>query len=281
MAGDIEAAVKYVEAELAGKQTAEGFAWIVGAGPGDPELLTLKAARALGKADTILHDRLVAPAILELGRRDAEFISVGKQAGKASISQDEINALLVEKVAAGHQVCRLKGGDPFIFGRGGEEIDALENAGLPWQVIPGITAASGCAAEAGVPLTHREIARSVLFVTASNTDDADPDWEAISKAADTLVFYMAVSKLAHICAGLVAAGKAADCPALLIENGTTDRQRMLRGTLATLASLAEAARVKSPAVLLVGPVAELARLTSGNELDEPADHWAPAAKLVG
>ena len=281
MTGNIEAAVKGIEAEIAGKRTMEGFAWIVGAGPGDPELLTLKAAKALGSADTILHDRLVAPTILELGRRDAEFISVGKQAGKASISQEEINALLVEKVAAGNQVCRLKGGDPFIFGRGGEEIDALETAGLPWQVIPGITAASGCAAEAGAPLTHREMARSVLFVTASNADDADPDWEAISKAADTLVFYMAVGKLAHVCANLSAAGKGADCPALLIENGTTDRQRMIRGTLDTLASLADKAQAKSPAVLLVGPVTELARLASGNDLDEQAGLWAPVAKIAG
>jgi len=144
--GNLDAAGQNIEAELAGNTTQTGIAWIVGAGPGDPELLTLKAARVLASADIILHDRLVAPAILEFARKDAEFISVGKQAGKASISQAEINRLLIQHVAAGKRVCRLKGGDPFIFGRGGEELEALAEAGLPWQVIPGITAASGCAA---------------------------------------------------------------------------------------------------------------------------------------
>jgi uroporphyrin-III C-methyltransferase/precorrin-2 dehydrogenase/sirohydrochlorin ferrochelatase len=284
LAGDTQAATQTMQQELdrpEDNSSNNGFAWIIGAGPGDPELLTLKAARILTQADVILHDRLVAPGILELARREAEFISVGKEAGKASISQQEINALLISKVQSGKRVCRLKGGDPFIFGRGGEEIEALQQAGLPWQVIPGITAASGCAAASGVPLTHREIARSVLFVTATTADDAEPDWDAIVRAGDTLVFYMAINKLEHICNSLRDAGKQDDCPALLIENGTTDRQRMIRGTLTTLNSDATDAGVKSPAILMVGKVTELAQILN-NENPATAEHqWAPAAPATG
>jgi uroporphyrin-III C-methyltransferase/precorrin-2 dehydrogenase/sirohydrochlorin ferrochelatase len=285
LAGETQAATATMQQELNqpadAANTRDGFAWIIGAGPGDPELLTLKAARVLAQADVILHDRLVAPAILELARREAEFISVGKQAGKTTISQQDINALLVSKVHAGKRVCRLKGGDPFIFGRGGEEVEALQQAGLPWQVIPGITAASGCAAASGVPLTHREIARSVLFITASTADETEPDWEAIARAGDTLVFYMALSKLEHICASLRNAGKQDDCPALVIENGTTDRQRMIRGTLATLSANAQQAQITSPAILMVGAVTELAQLLGSAQLDNAEHQWAPAAKAAG
>jgi uroporphyrin-III C-methyltransferase/precorrin-2 dehydrogenase/sirohydrochlorin ferrochelatase len=280
MAGNPAEAKKSIQAALAEAPMEEGFAWIVGAGPGDPELLTLKAARALASADVILHDRLVAPAILDMARKDAEYISVGKQAGKPSISQHEINTLLVEHVSAGKTVCRLKGGDPFIFGRGGEEIEALNAAGLPWQVIPGITAASGCAAAAGVPLTHRNIARSVTIITAFTADESEPDWQSLRHAEQTLVFYMVVNKLEHICTSLIAAGKPGDCPALIIENGTTERQRMINGTLATMPINARDAQVESPAVLMVGPVTELANIVTDEDMTSFSNEiWSAAAKL--
>lgn len=280
MAGDMTKARVNIESAIAEQPVTEGFAWIVGAGPGDPELLTLKAARVLATADTILHDRLIAPSILNLARKDAEFIAVGKQAGRPSISQDEINALLVERVVAGKTVCRLKGGDPFIFGRGGEEIAALDAAGLPWQVIPGITAAAGCAAAAGVPLTHRHVARSVTFVTAYTADETEPDWPSLCHSDQTLVFYMATSKLEHICNSLMAAGKSGDCPALLVENGTTDRQRMIRGTLNTLPSRTANVQVKSPAILMIGPTMELVKIIADNDSDPLVDdNWAPAASM--
>jgi uroporphyrin-III C-methyltransferase/precorrin-2 dehydrogenase/sirohydrochlorin ferrochelatase len=284
LAGDTRAATQTMQQELDRPAEAtlnNGFAWIIGAGPGDPELLTLKAARILAQADVILHDRLVAPTILELARREAEFISVGKQAGKASISQQEINALLIKHVQSGKRVCRLKGGDPLIFGRGGEEIEALQQAGLPWQVIPGITAASGCAAASGVPLTHRDTARSVLFITGTTADGSEPDWDAIVRAGDTLVFYMAANKLERICNSLRNAGKQADCPALLIENGTTDRQRMIRGTLTTLHSDATEAQAKNPAILIVGAVTDLGQILSNEDPTSSEHQWAAAAPAAG
>jgi siroheme synthase len=183
-------------------------------------------------------------------------------------------------VSAGKTVCRLKGGDPFIFGRGGEETEALNAAGLPWQVIPGITAASGCAAAAGVPLTHRSVARSLTIITAFTADESDPDWQSLCRAEQTLVFYMAVSKLQHICTSLIAAGKAGDCPALIIENGTTERQRMIKGTLDTMATHATNARVESPAVLMVGPVTELANIATHEDMTSFGNEiWSAAANL--
>ena len=280
LSGDMAAAEASMRAMLSQHNVSDGEAWIVGAGPGDPELLTLKAARALRDADVILHDRLVAPAILEMARKDAEFISVGKQAGKPSISQDEINTRLVELVAAGHRVCRLKGGDPFIFGRGGEEIAALQAAGLRWQVVPGITAAGGCAAATGIPLTHRQTARSLLLTTASTADgDADaPDWQALSRPEQTVVFYMGVSKTANICSKLIAAGQNPNCPAAIIENGCTPRQRVITGTLKSLPQLAENARIASPALLIIGEVAALAVATPQDKTPtETTSFWSAAA----
>ncbi len=214
LAGDTGDAA--LQAALDGTQADTGIGLITGAGPGDPELLTLAAIRALNTADVILYDNLVAPAILDLARRDAEFIAVGKTAGQPSVSQADINAQLVALVGAGKRVCRIKGGDPFIFGRGGEEIEALEAAGLPWRVIPGITAAAGCAAAAGIPLTHRDVARTLSLTTAQTRDASEPDWPALAGAQQTAVFYMAVARLEQTCAALVAAGRPADCPALLI-----------------------------------------------------------------
>jgi uroporphyrin-III C-methyltransferase/precorrin-2 dehydrogenase/sirohydrochlorin ferrochelatase len=280
LSGDMAAAEESMRAMLNQRTVSDGEAWIVGAGPGDPELLTLKAARALRDADVILHDRLVAPAILDMARKDAEFISVGKQAGKPSISQDEINKQLVELVTAGHRVCRLKGGDPFIFGRGGEEIAALEAAGLRWQVVPGITAASGCAAATGIPLTHRHTARSLLLTTASTADDDGdaPDWQALSRPEQTVVFYMGVSKTGSICSNLIDAGQSPACPAAIIENGCTPRQRVITGTLESLPQLAENARITSPALLIIGEVAALAVAPTQDEAStNTSPFWSAAA----
>ena len=279
LAGDEQLAAKQMEALLDGNPDTSGYAWIAGAGPGDPELLTLKTARALASADVILHDRLVSAAILDMARRDAEFISVGKEAGKPSISQAAINELLVEKVAAGHRVCRLKGGDPFIFGRGGEEIEALQAAGLPWEVIPGITAASGCAAATGTPLTHRQMARSVTLITASMADDTKHDWSRYSGADQTLVIYMAVKNLQPVCAELINNGRSADTPALIIENGTTVRQRMIRGTLTSIPADAGRAGIGSPAVLIIGHVGTISRLIEQPTQSGTDGGWADAAQL--
>ncbi len=254
---DAGAARTLFEKILSAEPTAElrtGLGMIVGAGPGDPELLTLKAVRALNTADVVLYDRLVASEILDYARKDADFIYVGKQAGNSSTPQGDINALLVELVAAGKRVCRLKGGDPFVFGRGGEEVAALATAGLPWQVIPGITAASGCAAAAGIPLTHRQVARSLTYITAHSQDGTEPDWASLAGEEQTAVFYMPVSKLQRICTALIAAGRSPACPAALIENGSTAVQRTVRGVLADLPQRALDAAIKSPALLIVGAV---------------------------
>ncbi|MDP6437292.1 MAG: siroheme synthase CysG [Gammaproteobacteria bacterium] len=277
--GDMEGAREIMERGLAATPPARGVAWIVGAGPGDPELLTLKALRLLGAADVVLHDRLIAPEILAYARRDAEFIPVGKQAGRESIGQQEINDLLVRLVESGKRVCRLKGGDPFIFGRGGEEVAALRAAGLSWQIVPGITAASGCAAAAGVPLTHRELARSVVFATAYTSDDSEPQWETLGSDGQTVVFYMGLGRLDAICTKLLAAGRRSDLPALLIANGTTGQQRCIRGTLTTLAVRVNEAELSGPGLVIIGDVAGLAvdHLSGelANELAE--DNWLPAA----
>lgn len=280
------ATAELLATDPSGNSNTPGIAHIVGAGPGDPELLTLKAVRALNSADVVVHDRLVARAVLDYARKDAEFISVGKQAGQRSISQDEINALLVKLVAEGKVVCRIKGGDPFVFGRGGEEIDALEAAGLPWQVVPGITAAAGCAAAAGIPLTHREVARALTVTTAHTADGTEPDWQALAGAEQTVAFYMGVRRLPATCAALIAAGRADTTPAVMIENGTTDKQRLVRGTLADLPELARQANATSPALLIVGEVAALAREQQrhSNEQDatfEPAHRWSEAATGSG
>lgn len=233
-----------------------GFAWLVGAGPGDPELLTLKALHAMQTADVILHDRLVAPEVLAFARRDAELVAVGKSPGSCVNSQASINRLLVERVAAGERVCRLKGGDPFVFGRGGEEASALDAAGLPFVVVPGITAALGCAAAAGIPLTHRDAAQAVTLLTGHGKDSADTlDWSAMAGASQTLAIYMGVSRAHELMQKLTRNGRAADTPVAIIERGTTPRQRVIRGTLGQLHLLISAHRVASPALLIVGEVA--------------------------
>ena len=215
---------------------AAGEVALVGAGPGDPELLTLKALRALQDADVILYDRLVPDAILDMSRRDAERICVGKAAGGHGSTQREINELLIEHAARGRRVVRLKGGDPFIFGRGGEELEALSKARIGFSVIPGITSAAGCAAYAGIPLTHRDHAHSVTLVTGhEDKEGREPDWRALAQPGMTAVFYMALARMDYIAAKLTQNGAPATLPAAVIAQGTLPNQRVITGTVATIA----------------------------------------------
>jgi uroporphyrin-III C-methyltransferase/precorrin-2 dehydrogenase/sirohydrochlorin ferrochelatase len=243
---------------------------LVGAGPGDPGLLTLRALRLLNEADVILHDRLVAPEILALARRDAEAIEVGKQAGHHHVTQDGIHALLLEHARAGKFVVRLKGGDPFVFGRGGEELEFLRAHGIDYEVVPGVTAALACAAYAGVPLTHRDHAQSVRLLTAHGRDELNsPDWPALAKDRQTLAVYMGVAGLDTLRDQLVAHGRSPDTPVALVENGSRRDQRVVTGALRALPELAAAHAVQSPALLIVGEVAALAESL----------HWFGAAPL--
>jgi uroporphyrin-III C-methyltransferase / precorrin-2 dehydrogenase / sirohydrochlorin ferrochelatase len=259
--GDAQGAERIAQQLLgttASAPRAAGDVTLVGAGPGDPELLTLKALRALQDADVILHDRLVPETLLDLARRDAARICVGKAAGGIGSSQQEINALLIEHALQGKRVVRLKGGDPFIFGRGGEELDALSKAKIPFSVIPGVTAASGCAAYAGIPLTHRDYAHSVTFVTGhADKDGREPDWRALAEAGMTAVFYMGLARLEHIAARLIEHGAPANLPAAIIAQGTLQDQRVITGTLSTLPGLTARSSVQSPALLVVGEVVSL------------------------
>ena len=237
-------------------QKKEGEVWLVGAGPGDPGLLTMRALQLMQRADVIVHDRLVSDEVLALARRDAEKISVGKAPGCRSTTQEEINELLIRLVRDGKRVCRLKGGDPFIFGRGGEEMEALARAEIRYQVVPGITAAAGCAAYAGIPLTHRALAQSVVLLTAHGKDSVDRlDWPSLARDRQTLALYMAVRRFPDIQSKLVEYGRSPDTPIAIIERGTSDDQRVIHGTLENLTNLAEQHDVVAPALLIVGEVA--------------------------
>lgn len=255
-----EAAGREIERRLAVPlQAASGSVVLVGAGPGDPGLLTLNALRALQDADVILHDRLVSDAVLSLARRDAERIPVGKAAGAHSVPQSRINELLVEHALAGRRVVRLKGGDPFVFGRGGEELEVLARHGIPFEVVPGITAAIGCAAYAGIPLTHREHAQSVRFVTAHCGESADTlDWASLAQPRQTLALYMGVAALGRIAGQLMAHGREATTPVAIVENASRPDQRVTLVTLGALDDVACRADIQSPALLIVGEVAALA-----------------------
>jgi uroporphyrin-III C-methyltransferase/precorrin-2 dehydrogenase/sirohydrochlorin ferrochelatase len=236
-----------------------GSVALVGAGPGDPGLLTLNALRALQQADVILHDRLVSKDVLALARRDAELISVGKMAGGHSVGQGRIHELMLEHARAGRQVVRLKGGDPFIFGRGGEELEFLEAHGIPFQVVPGITAALACGAYAGIPLTHREHAQSVRLVTAHTGEALDGlDWAALAQERQTLALYMGVAGLPTIREQLVRRGRSASTPAAIVENGSRANQRVTLTTLGDLDAVARDGGIRSPALVIVGEVAALA-----------------------
>jgi uroporphyrin-III C-methyltransferase/precorrin-2 dehydrogenase/sirohydrochlorin ferrochelatase len=248
-----------------------GRVTVVGAGPGDPGLLTLNALRALQAADVVLHDRLVSPEILALARREAELIEVGKSASGHSVAQARIHELMAEHVALGRHVVRLKGGDPFIFGRGGEELQFLRELGISFEVVPGVTAALACAAYAGIPLTHREHARSVRFVTAHCRESIDAvDWRGLARSDETLAVYMGAGTLPRLAAELVRHGRPACTPAAIVENGTRAEQRVLLGDLATLPALAEAEGIGSPALIIVGEVARHAATL----------HWFGAAPVL-
>jgi len=233
---------------------------LVGAGSGDPDLLTLGGLRALQSADVVLHDRLVGAAVIDLARRDAERIEVGKCAGGESVAQEQIHALMLAHARSGKHVVRLKGGDPFVFGRGGEELEFLRAHGVDYSVLPGITAALACAAYAGIPLTHRDHAQSVRFLTAHCAHSIDTlDWVSLSASRQTLAIYMGVSGMARVSEQLRAFGRHPATPIAIIENGTRPEQRVLLGTLENMVGLAAAERVRSPALLIVGEVTALAR----------------------
>jgi uroporphyrin-III C-methyltransferase / precorrin-2 dehydrogenase / sirohydrochlorin ferrochelatase len=264
LAGDEAAARRAALGELDDARrrvSAVGIAHIVGAGPGDPDLLTLRAAQLLQEADAILHDELVPPPVLARARRDAEFVQVGKRKGERGWTQEEINAELVRRVRAGQAVVRLKAGDPFIFGRGGEELEALRAAGLPVSVVPGITAALGCAASVGIPLTHRRLSSSVTFVTGHGADGRDAMWPALAAGGHTVVIYMGTTEASAVRDRLLSAGAGPSTPVALIENGTRADERVSTGRLADLARLAapHVARPQAgPSLIIIGDVAALA-----------------------
>ncbi|MEM8771985.1 MAG: siroheme synthase CysG [Pseudomonadota bacterium] len=261
LAGDEAGAHEAMIAAINTPQGArEGVVHIVGAGPGDPELLTLKALRHIQSADVILYDRLVSDEILALSRRDADRLYVGKAKANHAVPQEEIAEKLIALAHEGKTVVRLKGGDPFVFGRGGEELDALRAAGVAAFVTPGVTAAIGCAAETGLPLTHRDYAQAVTFVTGHAKGDSDPDldWAALAALKNTLVVYMGVGKAGRIASQLTAHGRTGETPVAVIENGTRKDQLIVKGQLGDLETLIARSGVKGPAILVIGEVAALA-----------------------
>ncbi|WP_158965823.1 siroheme synthase CysG [Paraglaciecola sp. L3A3] len=239
-------------------QTTPGEVYLVGAGPGDPELLTFKALRLMQKADVVVYDRLVSPEILEMVRRDAEKIYVGKAKSDHAVPQEQINDLLARKALEGNRVVRLKGGDPFIFGRGGEEIETLIDQGVNFQVVPAITAASGAASYCGIPLTHRDHSKSVVFATGHLKDNSiNLNWQGLAQQDQTIVFYMGLTGLPIICEKLIEHGLASTTPAAMIQSATTPRQKIVTGTLENIQQKAEEAGIRPPTLIIVGSVVSL------------------------
>ena len=251
------------------RRRAAGAVWLVGAGPGDPELLTLKALKALQAAEVVVHDGLVTDDILDLAPASARRISVAKRKSRHAYAQDEINRMLVAFAQEGLKVVRLKGGDPFIFGRGGEELEACREAGVECHVVPGVTAALAASANAGAPLTHRGSAQAVTFVTGHAASGSQPglDWESLAKANQTVVIYMGVSAAAGIAARLIGAGRAGSTPALVVENASRSDERRIVTTLAELPAAAE--QVSGPALLIVGEAMALAQASGDSAAFEP------------
>jgi uroporphyrin-III C-methyltransferase/precorrin-2 dehydrogenase/sirohydrochlorin ferrochelatase len=253
---DAKAELESTMVDINNDEKAKGEVFLIGAGPGDPGLLTLRALQLMQEADVVLYDYLVSAEVLDLVRRDADLVCVGKKAGHHSIPQEETNQLLLKYAQQGKRVARLKGGDPFMFGRGGEELEVLFSAGIPFQVVPGITAAAGATAYAGIPLTHRDYAQSATFITGHlKTDTEKMDWSVLARSKQTLVIYMGLMKASHIQTQLIANHRASDTPVAIIERGTQKVQKVLKGELSQLAELAE--KAASPSLIVVGEVVKL------------------------
>jgi uroporphyrin-III C-methyltransferase/precorrin-2 dehydrogenase/sirohydrochlorin ferrochelatase len=263
MAGDMAGAVAALHERLdalddkSGRRPA-GEVYLVGAGPGDPDLLTFRALRLMQRADVVLYDRLIGERIMSLVRRDAERVFVGKRKNEHTLNQEDITALLVRLALAGKRVLRLKGGDPFIFGRGGEEIEEIARHGIPFQVVPGITAAAGCAAYAGIPLTHRDHAQTCIFVTGHAKDgEVELNWKALIQPNQTIAVYMGLAMIGRLAASFVAHGMAAEMPVAVVDKGTRRGQRVVAGVMSDIAARVEAIGLQGPAIIIIGTVVTL------------------------